>query len=84
MSDKAMKLVTSSKNTRVSCGILKDGRIIDIPSGWERNGAPGSVQGILKKGADYLEELKSLEKSMQNSKTRNSNKHNRKKTNQIL
>ena len=64
---KQMKLVTYSRNNRVSCGILTGDRIIDIPSNWQGGDAPRSLKQILKKGADCLEKLKSMAKNAPNS-----------------
>ncbi len=69
-----MKLITYSKNRStplessetpfltwsISCGILIDGGIIDIPSAWAWPDAPRSVKEILEKGPSCLAKLAEL------------------------
>ena len=55
-----MKLVTYSRNESISCGILTDGGIIDIPSAWRGNNPPRSVKEILEQGSSCLEKLVEL------------------------
>ena len=58
-----MKLVTYSKDNSVSCGILNDKGIIDIPSAWQGSNPPRSVKEILQRGPDCLAKLAELAKS---------------------
>jgi 2-keto-4-pentenoate hydratase/2-oxohepta-3-ene-1,7-dioic acid hydratase in catechol pathway len=58
-----MKLVTYSKDKTVSCAILTDKGLIDIPLAWEgAEGAnpPRSVKEMLEKGPECLEKLAGL------------------------
>jgi 2-keto-4-pentenoate hydratase/2-oxohepta-3-ene-1,7-dioic acid hydratase in catechol pathway len=69
-----MKLVTYSRNQTISCGILTNQGVIDIPSVWHgpklarRNklyegGPPRSVKEILQRGPDCLARLAELVES---------------------
>jgi 2-keto-4-pentenoate hydratase/2-oxohepta-3-ene-1,7-dioic acid hydratase in catechol pathway len=69
-----MKLVTYSRNQTISCGILTNKGVIDIPSVWQgpklarRNklyegGPPRSVKEILQRGSDCLTKLAELAES---------------------
>jgi 2-keto-4-pentenoate hydratase/2-oxohepta-3-ene-1,7-dioic acid hydratase in catechol pathway len=58
-----MKLATYSKGDTVSCAILTDNGLIDIPSAWEGGESanpPHSVKEILQKGQSCLEQLAGL------------------------
>jgi len=55
-----MKLVTYSKDKTVSCAILTDKGLIDIPSAWEGMNSPRSVKEILERGPACLEKLAGL------------------------
>ncbi len=55
-----MKLITYCKNKSISCGILADERIIDIPSVWKGANSPRSVKEILQKGPSCLAKLAEL------------------------
>jgi 2-keto-4-pentenoate hydratase/2-oxohepta-3-ene-1,7-dioic acid hydratase in catechol pathway len=55
-----MKLVTYSKKGEVSCGILTDNGIMDIPSGWRGPDAPHSVGHVLERGHACLQTLAQL------------------------
>jgi 2-keto-4-pentenoate hydratase/2-oxohepta-3-ene-1,7-dioic acid hydratase in catechol pathway len=55
-----MKLVTFTRNQAVSCGILKDQGIIDIPSVWAGPNPPRSVKEILRRGPSCLAILAQL------------------------
>ena len=58
-----MKLVTYSKDKSVSCAILTDKGLINIPSAWEgaeSANPPRSVKEILQKGPACLEKLAGL------------------------
>ena len=58
-----MKLVTYSGNQSISCGILTDEGIIDIPSAWTLPNPPRSVKEILQRGQACLEKLAELAQS---------------------
>jgi len=58
-----MKLVTFSKDNAISCGILTDRGIIDIPAAWQQRKPPHSVKEILKRGRPCLEKLAELAQS---------------------
>jgi len=72
-----MKLVTYSRNQSaplesskaffltgsISCGILANGGIIDIPSVWKGPNPPRSVKEILQRGPDCLSQLAELTES---------------------
>ncbi len=55
-----MKLATFTRNQAISCGILKDEGIIDIPSAWQGPNPPRSVKEILKRGPSCLAKLSEL------------------------
>ncbi len=55
-----MKLVTYNKEGSISCGILVDRGIIDIPSGWKELNPPRSVKQILKADPPCLDQLRKL------------------------
>ncbi len=54
---KQMKLVTYTRNQSVSCGILADKGIIDVPTVWQGPNPPRSVVEILQRGPDCLVRL---------------------------
>jgi len=58
-----MKLVTYSYETTVSCGILTDSGIIDIPSAKTIKNPPKTILEILEKGTEFLNSLEDLAKS---------------------
>lgn len=58
-----MKLVTYSREGSISCGILTQSGIIDIPKSWPCPDAPLSIKQILEKGADCLCRLVELAES---------------------
>ena len=55
-----MKLVTYSRIKSVSCGILADEGLIDIPSVWQGPNPPRSVKEILQRGSACLAKLADL------------------------
>jgi 2-keto-4-pentenoate hydratase/2-oxohepta-3-ene-1,7-dioic acid hydratase in catechol pathway len=61
-----MKLVTYSKDDSVSCAILVDNGLIDIPAAWDDANPPRSVKEILEKGSHCLEKLGGLVSSADN------------------
>ncbi|MBN1795077.1 MAG: fumarylacetoacetate hydrolase family protein, partial [Sedimentisphaerales bacterium] len=70
-----MKLVTYSKDDSISCAILTDAGLIDIPRAcpaperyraWDGSNPPRSVNQILRRGQDYLSTLAELEKTADN------------------
>jgi 2-keto-4-pentenoate hydratase/2-oxohepta-3-ene-1,7-dioic acid hydratase in catechol pathway len=58
-----MKLITYCKKGKISCGILTDKGIIDIPAAWGLPNPPRSVKEILQRGQTCLEKLADLVKS---------------------
>lgn len=60
-----MKLVTYSKNRSISCGILTDNGIIDIPHAWHWPKTPHSLKEILQRGKPCLQKLTDLAQSAQ-------------------
>ena len=58
-----MKLVTYSQNGSISCAILTEAGLIDIPQAWERINPPHSVKEILLRGQSCLSKLAELEDS---------------------
>ncbi|UCF42632.1 MAG: fumarylacetoacetate hydrolase family protein [Planctomycetota bacterium] len=55
-----MKLATYSKDSSISCGVLTDRGLIDIPSTWPWENAPRSIKEILQRGPTCLEKLAEL------------------------
>ena len=55
-----MKLITYSKIKSVSCGILTDGGIIDVPSAWDGPNPPRSIKEILQRGRQCLVKIAEL------------------------
>jgi len=55
-----MKLITYSRNRSISCGILADEGVIDIPSAWPWSNPPRSVKEILQRGPSCLAKLAEL------------------------
>jgi 2-keto-4-pentenoate hydratase/2-oxohepta-3-ene-1,7-dioic acid hydratase in catechol pathway len=55
-----MKFITYSKDDSISCGILTDDFIIDIPSVWSVPNPPRSVKEILERGRPCLTKLAEL------------------------
>ena len=61
-----MKLITHSKDELVSCGILTDSALIDIPSAWQGPNPPHSVKEILNRGPSCLAKLRDLAQTANN------------------
>jgi len=55
-----MKLVTYSRNNTLSCAILTDEGLVDIPSAWKGPNPPRSLKQILQRGPACLDELAAL------------------------
>jgi 2-keto-4-pentenoate hydratase/2-oxohepta-3-ene-1,7-dioic acid hydratase in catechol pathway len=55
-----MKLLTYSRNNTISCAILTEQGLIDIPSAWKGPNPPRSLKQILQKGQPCLDELAAL------------------------
>jgi len=55
-----MKLITYSRNQSISCGILADEGVIDIPSAWGWPNPPRNVKEILQRGRPCLAKLAEL------------------------
>lgn len=61
-----MKLVTYSKKNKISCAILTDNGLIDIPSAEGLSKPPLSVKQILEQGRTCLEKLEKLAQNSTN------------------
>jgi 2-keto-4-pentenoate hydratase/2-oxohepta-3-ene-1,7-dioic acid hydratase in catechol pathway len=55
-----MKLATYSRNQSVSCAVLTDAGLIDIPSVWPGPNPPRSVIEILQRGPECLQKIAEL------------------------
>ncbi len=55
-----MKLVTFTQRDTVSCGVLTEKGIVDIPSVWPEADAPETLLEVLERGTDVLSKLKKL------------------------
>jgi 2-keto-4-pentenoate hydratase/2-oxohepta-3-ene-1,7-dioic acid hydratase in catechol pathway len=55
-----MKLATYSKDSLISCGVLTDRGLIDIPSAWPWENTPRSIKEILQRGPSCLVKLAEL------------------------
>ncbi|UCE99310.1 MAG: fumarylacetoacetate hydrolase family protein [Planctomycetota bacterium] len=60
-----MKLVTFSKDKTISCGILTDRGIIDIPGAWQWGKPPRSIKEILNRSESCLAKLAEMSQSTQ-------------------
>ncbi len=58
-----MKLITYSKDSSISCGVLTNAGIIDIPSAKNLTNPPSSLIQILQQGRTCLEKLEKLIKT---------------------
>jgi 2-keto-4-pentenoate hydratase/2-oxohepta-3-ene-1,7-dioic acid hydratase in catechol pathway len=52
-----MKLVTYRHNETVSCGVLTERGVVDIPSTWPGSGSPRTVLQILERGPSCLAQI---------------------------
>lgn len=55
-----MKLVTYRHNETVSCGVVTERGVVDIPRAWSGPNPPRSLQEILEQGAAGLETIRHL------------------------
>jgi 2-keto-4-pentenoate hydratase/2-oxohepta-3-ene-1,7-dioic acid hydratase in catechol pathway len=55
-----MKLITYARNESVSCAVLTDAGLVDIPSVWQGPNPPRSVKDILQRGPSCLRKLAEL------------------------
>jgi 2-keto-4-pentenoate hydratase/2-oxohepta-3-ene-1,7-dioic acid hydratase in catechol pathway len=55
-----MKLVAYSRNQSVSCAVLTDAGLIDIPSVWPGSNPPRTVIEILQRGSECLRKIADL------------------------
>ena len=60
-----MKLVTFSKDNSISCGILTDDGLIDIPAAWQGPKPPHSIKEIFNRGRPCFEKVAELTQSTQ-------------------
>jgi len=58
-----MKLVTYIKNRTISCGLLTENAVIDIPSAWPGPNPPRTVIEILQRDGDALARVAGLARS---------------------
>ncbi len=58
-----MKLVTYRHHESISCGIVTNRGIVDIPSAWQDSNPPRSIQEILERGSAGLDRLRLLAES---------------------
>jgi 2-keto-4-pentenoate hydratase/2-oxohepta-3-ene-1,7-dioic acid hydratase in catechol pathway len=58
-----MKLVTFAKRNTISCGVLTENGIVDIPSIWPEADEPETLLEILERGTAVLSKLKKLSQS---------------------
>jgi len=62
-----MKLVTYSKNAAVSCGVLYDDIIIDIPSAKQLKNPPRNIIEVIERGAELLDILQKMLQTLKDS-----------------
>jgi 2-keto-4-pentenoate hydratase/2-oxohepta-3-ene-1,7-dioic acid hydratase in catechol pathway len=55
-----MKLMTYSRDDSISCAILTDKGLIDIPRVWDGPNPPRSIKEILRRGQDCLSKLSEI------------------------
>lgn len=58
-----MKLLTYVRDGNVSCGILTDRGIMDIPSSWKNGNPPRSIKEILDRSPSCLDQVRQMAKS---------------------
>jgi len=58
-----VKLATYLLDGAVSCGVVTDQGIVDIPSSWKNTDPPKSIKEILERGPACLDELRQLAQS---------------------
>jgi len=58
-----MKLVTFAKRNTISCGVLTEKGIIDIPKAWKADDAPKNLLEILERGRSCLEKISQISQS---------------------
>ncbi len=58
-----MKLLTYRRDATVSCGILTDRGIVDIPSAWRGENPPRSIKEVLEQGQFGLDQLRRIAQS---------------------
>src|SRR4030042_5157573 len=61
--DTSVKLITYLYEDAVSCGVLTDRGVVDIPSSWKDKDRPASVKEILERGASCLDRARQLASS---------------------
>ena len=55
-----MRLLTYLRDRIVSCGVLTDAGIVDIPSAWDGPDVPGTIKDILERGQACLSRIAEL------------------------
>ncbi|MBP7052936.1 MAG: fumarylacetoacetate hydrolase family protein [Phycisphaerae bacterium] len=58
-----MKLLTYQRGTGVSCGVLTDRGVVDVPSSWKTEDPPRCVREILDRGTACLDEVRRIGES---------------------
>src|SRR3990170_3620834 len=58
-----MTLVTFTKRNTISCGVLTEKGIVDIPSVWPEADTPETLLEVLERGTDVLSKLKKFTSS---------------------
>jgi len=53
-----VKLLAYLRDGRASCGVLTDRGVVDVPSSWENDDPPESIQGILDRGPSCLDQIR--------------------------
>jgi 2-keto-4-pentenoate hydratase/2-oxohepta-3-ene-1,7-dioic acid hydratase in catechol pathway len=64
-----VKLLTCSYNDAISCGVLTDRGIVDVPSSWKGANPPGSVKEILERGSPCLDQVRQLAASARQTRS---------------
>jgi 2-keto-4-pentenoate hydratase/2-oxohepta-3-ene-1,7-dioic acid hydratase in catechol pathway len=58
-----VKLLTYQRSTGVSCGVLTDRGVVDVPSSWKTADPPRCVREILDRGTACLDEVRRIGES---------------------
>ena len=58
-----MKLITFAQNNTISCGVLTENGIVDIPRAWKTNDAPKTLLEILERGRPCLDKISQISQS---------------------
>jgi 2-keto-4-pentenoate hydratase/2-oxohepta-3-ene-1,7-dioic acid hydratase in catechol pathway len=58
-----VKLLTYQYDGAISCGVLTDGGIVDVPQSWNEPNAPHSVKDILERGPVCMDRVSQIARS---------------------